>query len=105
MPTATEGDFLGNGSARGQVHLLVGGRADRFIYSVMAGTTLRGQRDFESVSHGHEFVWGAGLGALVTIGIGGGRDRGRVRFVPLVLWLSPRRGSTRRPWPRGRGPR
>lgn len=27
----------------------------------------------------------AGLGALVTIGIGGGRDRGRVRFVPLVL--------------------
>ena len=64
LPTATDGDYIGSG-VRGQPQLLVGGRADRFIYSVMLGPELRQPRTVGGVKVSHQFDWGAGVGLLL----------------------------------------
>jgi len=65
LPTATGAAYLSDGSVRGQPHLLVGGRADRFIWTTMAGPTLRNSTTIGNVTLGHQFNWGAGLGVLL----------------------------------------
>ncbi len=40
VPTAPAGSYAGDGSVRGEPHLLVGGRFDHFVYSASLGTTL-----------------------------------------------------------------
>jgi OmpA-OmpF porin, OOP family len=65
FPTGTSDDFLTNGSVRGQPQLLLGGRADRFIWSVMAGPTIKGVSPVAGVTLSHQFNWGAGIGALL----------------------------------------
>ncbi len=64
LPTATDGDFIGSG-IRGEPQVLVGGRADRFIYSVMLGPEFRQPRSVGGVKISHQFDWGAGVGLLL----------------------------------------
>ena len=40
-PTGPSDSYSGDGSVRGEPHLLVGGRSDHFVYSASLGTTLR----------------------------------------------------------------
>lgn len=41
VPTAPAGSYSGDGSVRGEPHLLIGGRFEHFVYSASLGTTLR----------------------------------------------------------------
>lgn len=64
-PTATKEEFLGSGF-RAEPHLLIGGRADRFVYATKAGVMLAQERqDLGALELGHRFQWGVGLGVLV----------------------------------------
>jgi len=66
LPTGSDSSYVSSGDVRGQPQLLLGGRADRFIWSVMAGPTFRGSTtNLGSVAIGHQFNWGAGVGALL----------------------------------------
>ncbi len=65
LPTGTDAAFTTDGKVRGQPHLLLGGRADRFIWSAMAGPTLKSSSTLGNVKLGHQFNWGAGVGALL----------------------------------------
>ncbi len=64
-PTGTRDAFVTDGKVRGQPHLLLGGRADRFIWSAMLGPTLRSSVQIANVKLGHQFDWGAGVGLLL----------------------------------------
>ncbi len=65
LPTGTDQAFISDGKVRGMPHLLLGGRVDRFIWSVMAGPTLKSSTNVGNVKLGHQFNWGAGLGVLL----------------------------------------
>jgi OOP family OmpA-OmpF porin len=67
MPTGSETAYLSNGAVRGQPQLLLGGRADRFIWTAMGGATLKGsEATIADVTLGHEVNWGAGVGVLLA---------------------------------------
>ena len=65
LPTGTDDKFISDGSVRGQPQLLLGGRADRFIWSAMVGPSFRGSTTVGNVQLGHQFNWGAGVGVLL----------------------------------------
>lgn len=65
VPTGTGDAYVSDGAVRGEPHAIIGGRADRFIWTVKAGTLLRGTTRLANVSSGHQFTWGAGLGGLL----------------------------------------
>ncbi len=65
VPTGSSEAYVSDGAVRGEPHAIIGGRADRFIWTVKAGTLLRGSTRIANVSSGHQFTWGAGLGALL----------------------------------------
>ncbi|NUP07929.1 MAG: OmpA family protein [Polyangiaceae bacterium] len=66
MPTGFDNSYVSDGSFRAQPQLLMGGRADRFIWSVMAGPTLKtSSTDLAGVQLGHQMNWGAGIGVLL----------------------------------------
>ncbi|MFO0547415.1 MAG: OmpA family protein [Polyangiaceae bacterium] len=65
VPTGTEDAYVTDGSVRGQPQVIVGGRADRFIYSVMVGPKFRAHTEVAGTTSGYQFGWGAGLGGLL----------------------------------------
>ncbi len=65
LPTGADTSYVTDGSVRGQPQLLLGGRADRFIWSVMAGPTFRSSTSLSTVTLGHQMNWGAGVGVLL----------------------------------------
>ena len=65
VPTGGSDAYVTDGSVRGQPHALVGGRADRFIWTAAVGPTLRGSAQVANVTLGHQFNWGAGAGVLL----------------------------------------
>ncbi len=66
LPTGFDSSYVSDGNFRGQPQLLMGGRADRFIWTVMAGPTFRtGSTTVGNVELGHEMDWGAGVGVLL----------------------------------------
>jgi len=65
VPTGFDTSYVSDGSVRGQPQLLLGGRADRFIWTMMAGPTLRSTTSLGNVELGHQMNWGAGVGALL----------------------------------------
>jgi OOP family OmpA-OmpF porin len=69
LPTATKNDFLGNGHARAQGHLLVGGYVDRLIWAAMIGPTFRSSQSYGGVEVASQLNWGGGIGVLL------GQDR------------------------------
>ena len=67
VPTASETAYLGNGAVRGQPQLLLGGRADRFIWTAMGGVTLKADpATIAGLTLDHEANWGAGVGVLLA---------------------------------------
>lgn len=65
VPTGFDTSYVTDGSVRGQPQALVGGRADRVIWSLMAGPTFRGETDIGNVKLGYQMNWGAGIGVLL----------------------------------------
>lgn len=67
IPTGNDHAYVSNADVRGQPQLLLGGRADRFIWSAMAGPTLKGNAaTIGTATLGHEMNWGAGVGVLLA---------------------------------------
>ncbi len=67
VPTGSDSSYVSDGTFRGQPQLLLGGRADRFIWSSMAGPTFTTSATrFGRLELGHRMSWGAGLGVLLT---------------------------------------
>jgi OmpA-OmpF porin, OOP family len=60
VPTAPGSSYAGDGAVRGEPHLLIGGRIQRFVYSASLGTTLR--------ASAHPSSFDAGAGAAVVLG-------------------------------------
>ncbi len=66
-PTGSETAYLSNGNVRSQPQLLLGGRADRFIWTAMGGPTFKGsEATIAGLELGHEMNWGAGVGVLLA---------------------------------------
>jgi OOP family OmpA-OmpF porin len=65
VPVGSEDAYVTDGSVRGYPHAIVGGRADRFIWSFSAGPKLRGTTVVGNTTSGYQFLWGAGLGGLL----------------------------------------
>ena len=65
LPTGGSDSYVSNGSVRGQPMLLLGGREDRFIWSLMAGPSFRAATDIGNVQTGYQMNWGAGAGVLL----------------------------------------
>lgn len=67
IPTGSDSSYVSDRAVRGQPQLLLGGRADRFIWTLMAGPTLKSKKtQFADLVLGHEMNWGAGVGVLLT---------------------------------------
>jgi OmpA-OmpF porin, OOP family len=62
IPTGSDTSYVSDGSVRGQPQLLVGGKSDWFIWSVMAGPSFRSPTNLSTVQIGHQMNWGAGVG-------------------------------------------
>ena len=57
--------YVTDGKVRGMPQLVVGGRADRLVWSAAVGPDIRGAQDFANVKQGPMLKWGAGLGFLL----------------------------------------
>ncbi|MDI3283050.1 OmpA family protein [Polyangium sp. 15x6] len=65
VPTGT-GSFVTDGNVRGLPQVIVGGKHDRFVYSVAVGPEIRpDQNYFNNVLLGTTFVAGGGIGFLL----------------------------------------
>jgi len=67
VPTGSETSYVSDGYFRGQPQLLLGGRADRFIWTAMAGPTLKATSTIIGhATSGHSMNWGGGVGVLLA---------------------------------------
>lgn len=67
VPTGSDDSYVSDGAVRGQPQLLLGGRADRFIWTLMAGPTLTNKPvQFGGLTLGHRMEWGGGVGVLLA---------------------------------------
>jgi OmpA-OmpF porin, OOP family len=60
LPTAPANTYAGDGSVRGEPQLVLGGRFEHFVWSAMAGTTVRASE--------HPSTFDAGAGAALVLG-------------------------------------
>ncbi len=65
LPTGADDTYVTDGSVRGQPQVLLGGRADRFVWSFLLGPTLKSSTRVGNVTLGHRMDWGAGAGVLL----------------------------------------
>jgi OOP family OmpA-OmpF porin len=65
VPTGPTPSYVGTGSAHGLPELIVGGRADRFIWSAAGGPDIQSASDFNGVTQGTMVDWGGGVGLLL----------------------------------------
>ncbi len=64
-PTGPSGQYMGDGKVRGLPQVLLGGVADRFVWSFALGPQFRKTQTFAGVTAGTQFQVGAGFGFLV----------------------------------------
>jgi outer membrane protein OmpA-like peptidoglycan-associated protein len=64
FPTGGDG-FVSDKKVRGLPQLLLGGRADRLVWSFAAGPELRPTQTFGTVEQGTMLTWGGGIGFLL----------------------------------------
>jgi outer membrane protein OmpA-like peptidoglycan-associated protein len=64
FPTGGDG-FVSDKKVRGLPQLILGGRADRFVWSFAAGPELRPTQSFAGVEQGTMLSWGGGIGLLL----------------------------------------
>jgi outer membrane protein OmpA-like peptidoglycan-associated protein len=62
--SATGDSFVTDGTVRGRPEVILGGRADRVVWSASLGFDVRGAQQFANVQQSTMFDWGAGLGFL-----------------------------------------
>ncbi|AUX38713.1 porin [Sorangium cellulosum] len=65
VPTGSPEAYSGDGSLRGSPQLVLGGNADRVVWSIAAGPEFRAKKPFANVEQGMMVHWGAGLGMLL----------------------------------------
>ena len=65
LPTGDPDAYAGDGSVRGTPQLILGGMADRVVWSLAAGPELRSSKGFVNVQQGTMLQWGGGLGFLI----------------------------------------
>lgn len=65
LPTGEGGGFVGGGRARGMPQVIVGGRADRVVWSAAAGPEIRSLQRYAGVAQGTMVRASAGLGVLL----------------------------------------
>jgi outer membrane protein OmpA-like peptidoglycan-associated protein len=65
LPTGASDAYVGTGKVRGMPQLLLGGRADRFIWSAATGPEIEQDERFAGLQQGSMFAWGAGIGVLL----------------------------------------
>jgi OOP family OmpA-OmpF porin len=64
FPTGGDG-FVSDKKVRGLPQLILGGRADRLVWSLAAGPELRPTQVFANVEQGTMLSWGGGIGLLL----------------------------------------
>ncbi len=64
FPTGGDG-FVSDKKVRGLPQLILGGRADRFVWSFAAGPELRPTQNFGGIDQGTMLSWGGGIGFLL----------------------------------------
>ena len=64
FPTGGDG-FVSDKQVRGLPQLLLGGRADRFVWSLAGGPELRPTQTFAGIEQGTMLSWGGGIGFLL----------------------------------------
>lgn len=65
LPTGT-GDFVSDGSVRGALNVLLGGRAERFVWSFSVGSEIRGSKNYlGQIEQGTLIQFGGGIGFLL----------------------------------------
>ena len=64
FPTGGDG-YVSDKKVRGLPQLILGGRADRFVWSFAAGPELRPTQSFGGVEQGTMLSWGGGIGLLL----------------------------------------
>ncbi len=64
LPTGS-GDFTSDGSLRGQPQLILGGRKDRWVWTLAGGPEIRSSQSYGPVTQGTMMSGGAGIGYLV----------------------------------------
>jgi OmpA-OmpF porin, OOP family len=64
FPTGGEG-FVSDKKVRGLPQVILGGRADRFVWSFAAGPELRPTQSFGGIDQGTMLSWGGGIGFLL----------------------------------------
>jgi outer membrane protein OmpA-like peptidoglycan-associated protein len=64
FPTGGDG-FVSDKAVRGLPQLILGGRADRFVWSLAGGPELRPTQTFANVTQGTMLNWGGGIGFLL----------------------------------------
>jgi outer membrane protein OmpA-like peptidoglycan-associated protein len=68
LPTGS-GAFVSDGTVRGAPHVIIGGRAERFVWSFAAGPEIRGSLNYEgAVAQGTMIQFGGGIGFLLGEG-------------------------------------
>ncbi len=65
LPSGDDTNFTSDGSVRGMPYLSMGGRADRFIWTVATGPEFRDSKFFGNVGTGDQFYIGGGFGFLL----------------------------------------
>jgi outer membrane protein OmpA-like peptidoglycan-associated protein len=64
FPTGGDG-YVSDKKVRGLPQLILGGRADRFVWSLAAGPELRPTQTFATIEQGTMLSWGGGIGFLL----------------------------------------
>lgn len=65
LPTGSSNSFVSDGKVRGMPHVILGGRADKFVWSFLAGMEFRPSLQFASVAQGSMVRLGGGIGFLI----------------------------------------
>ncbi len=65
LPTGT-GDFVSDGSVRGALNVILGGRAEKFVWSFSVGSEIRGSKNYlGQIEQGTLIQFGGGIGFLL----------------------------------------
>ena len=65
FPSGPSNAYVGTSQVRGMPQLLLGGRADRFIWAAAAGPEIEQSESIANIQQGSMFDWGAGVGVLL----------------------------------------
>jgi outer membrane protein OmpA-like peptidoglycan-associated protein len=65
FPTGASGSYVSDEKVRGMPQLILGGRSDRFVWSLAGGPEIRPSQTYATVQQGTMLRWGGGFGFLL----------------------------------------